>query len=304
MTGQPPKVKSDMPPSRKRRLLGIALLLFLHLAAAVGFLVLGDSWWSGDGLFIAAVAITTAQVALGAVFASLAAAPSILRWAGVAVVISLLTLIWGADDAEFARDCGAILVIEALVVLMPLWSLREVGLRLTGRQRADRAVGRPRWQFSLAFALAWMVAVAVLLLAAKVLHGSYTKQTGEWLSVHRDVLRLGIGMALMASVQTLMTIGVGLGAGRRFWPGLVAAIGIALSWLIPLAFSPDSEILGLSALALTVGDILLLSFLILRFSGYHVAWVRKADNQRPDTASTNAGERIEAEILASSPDGT
>ncbi|MBI1902636.1 MAG: hypothetical protein HYS13_16165, partial [Planctomycetia bacterium] len=148
-----------MPPSRKRRILGIAGLLFLHLAAVVGVLVLGEYWWSGDGLFIAAVAVTTAQVALAAVWAALAAAPSILRWAGVAVVVMLLALVWGGEEAETARDCGAILVVEALVVLMPLWSLREAGLRLVVPGRTAGVVARPRWQFSLAFALAWMVAV-------------------------------------------------------------------------------------------------------------------------------------------------
>ncbi|MBI1901285.1 MAG: hypothetical protein HYS13_09260, partial [Planctomycetia bacterium] len=144
---------------------------------------------------------------------------------------------------------------------------------------------------------------AVLLLAAKVLHASYVSETRQWRDVYREVLLLGIGLALMAAVQTLMSLGVGLGRGRRFWPGLVAAVGIAMSWPLALAFAPDSEILGLSALSLTVGDILLLSFLILRLAGYRIAWVRKPDQRQAGAAATTAAEPIEAEILASPQDG-
>ncbi len=118
-------------------------------------------------------ALCFSQVSLAAIWTALGRQTAPWRLAGgfLVVVFWSLALAMAPGEIESGNRNStywiALLLVQAVAILVPLSVCRATGLRVSGKpdsgEHNENDSGRRRFQFSIAYMLAWMTAVAVVL---------------------------------------------------------------------------------------------------------------------------------------------
>ncbi|MBI1901286.1 MAG: hypothetical protein HYS13_09265 [Planctomycetia bacterium] len=295
-----------------RRILAISLLVALHAAIPSALARVWDNAWSPQQRADVLVGITTAQVGLVAAWTSLSVTPWYFRWPIIAPLLVVFAP-WAPTSSQW-RENVAFWIIVGLCVTMPVWSLREVGLRIVVPRHGSCAGGSRKWQFSIRFALVWIAAAGTLLLSAKVLYVAYWERGGWFNELARLILSWYIGVGVTAGVLTPICLWFALGRGRCGWRSALAAVIATGAAFIPLAalalqpFDINTKTLplwlsGAVATATVIALTLLISFLILRLVGFRLTWAAHVGKADAPQQPQKADDRSPNEILASPPDG-
>ena len=220
---------------------------------------------------ILAWALQLSQVSLMAIWLALGKTSGPLRLMGVVGVTALWSWALAAlPAAEDAKVWVVVLMAQTVVVSVPLLAARSLGLRLVDGSSAskaeDTATGPKRWQFSIAYLLGWMTALAVMLGTLQYI-ASYDSLPFGYLPKSILVVFL-VGRALMAWAALWTVLGTRRSAIRILTLCAAGATTVTITWLAnPLFAGGFFYLLGLILLE----ALLLLGLLaVFRMAGYRL----------------------------------